>query len=221
MRFIKLILKIFLIVRNMFFIGENIKNIKSACLVEYANYLDDKLNVEDAIKYYHKAISLNSKNYYAYTSLAATLFKIKQFKQALEYCKKAGAIRSGKLVNTLLFVIYDVLGEIRLANEVLPKILIAYKDNLAAAYDRLGYIYFQVNLYDKAEYYNKEAIKLKPNTPGLYFNMATLYLAQRKYFDARNEISKVLEITTNKRYVKRALRKIENINKLLKPNSMR
>jgi tetratricopeptide (TPR) repeat protein len=112
---------------------------------------------------------------------------MKQFRQALEYCKKADAIRSGRLVNTLLFVIYDALGEISLANEVLSKILISCKNNLAAAYDRLGYTYFQVNLYDKAEHYNKEAIKLKPSNPGLYFNMATLYLAQKKYYDARNE----------------------------------
>jgi tetratricopeptide (TPR) repeat protein len=218
-RFIILISKIFLIVRNMLFTGDNIKDIKSACLVEYANYLDGKLNAADAIKYYNKAIGLNPKNYYAYASLAAALFKIKQFERALEYCKKADAIRSGKSVNTLLFVIYDIMGEISLANEVLSKIQISYKNNLAAVYDRLGYTYFQVNQYDKAEHYNKEAIKLRPNTPGFYFNMATLYLAQKKYYDARNEVSKVLEITTDKRYAKRATRMIESINKHLKPNS--
>jgi tetratricopeptide (TPR) repeat protein len=176
MKLIKLILKMIGFIYGMLFTGENIKNIKSTCQVEYANYLHDIQDIEKAIKYYNKAISSNANNYYAYGSLAAALFEKKQFRQALEYCKKAGSIKpSGISVKILSFVIYDILDEANLAKEVLQYILKFYENDLIAGYDRLAYTYYQVGMHKKAEHYCKEALKINPSVWSLHFNLGKIY----------------------------------------------
>ncbi len=195
--------------------GEKISNIKSMCLVEYANYLHHKRNIEKAIKYYNQAISLNSYNYYAYGGLAAALLAEKQFKQALEYCKKAYSIKSNLWGNITLFVIYNSLGEAISANEMLRKIFKYFNNNVAAAYDRLSYTYFQFGMHKEAEYYCKEAVKILPIEAGIHYNLANIYLAQEKFQAARDEFQNVLELTNDKRYKKKAIKKIESLNRVI------
>jgi len=212
---IRLISRIISIVYGMLFVGEPVNNIKSACYVEYANYLHDNKKIEKAITYYNKAISLNINNYYAHGSLAATFFEKKQFKQSLEYCKSASSIKAGISVDILSHVIYEALGEYSLAKEMLQHILEFYKKDLVAAYDRLSYAYFQVNMHKEAEYYCKEALKINPSAANFHYNLGMINLAQNKLLEAKGEFNKVLELANSRRYKRYAINKIVNINNLL------
>jgi tetratricopeptide (TPR) repeat protein len=213
-RLVKFIFKIFGTVEGMFFTGEKINNIKSMCFLEYANYLNDIKSINKAIIYYNKAISANPANYYAYGSIAAAFFKKKNFDQALKYCNKANAIKPGISVQILTYVIYDILGQTILAKEIFQHVLKYYKNDLIAAFDRLSYTYYQVNLYEKAEYYSKEALKINPNVASLHYNLANIYFAQARFSEAKEEFRKVLELTNNKRYRRYSIQSIERIEKV-------
>ncbi|MGB9716477.1 MAG: tetratricopeptide repeat protein, partial [Thermodesulfovibrionales bacterium] len=189
---IKLILKISERVFYMFWHGEKFKDIKSMCFVEYGNYLHDKKNINEAIKYYNKALSLNSNNYYAYAGLSAAFLEKREFLRALEYCNKAKSTKSDILIDLLLIIIYESLGDKDLVNEVSQKALEFFKNNSAALYNRLSYTYFQLNMYNKAEHYCKEALKICPNESGLHNNLAKIYLAQNRFQEAREEFQKVI-----------------------------
>lgn len=218
MKLIRLILKMILTVHNMFFTGENIKNIKSMCSVEYANYLDKKKNIQEAKKYYNKAIILNDNNYYAYCGLASALLREKQLEQAIEYSKKANAIKPSLWGYITLYIIYDSLGEADLAKEVFQHILKYYK-NMAAVYNQLSYTYFKLGMYKEAENYCKAAIKIEPGEVNIHYNLANVYLSQEKYQEARDEFNYVLCVTHDKRYKKLAMKRIEKIRNLVKSNS--
>ena len=208
---IKLILKISERVFYMFWHGEKFKDIKSICLVEYGNYLHDKKNIDEAIKYYDKALSLNSNNYYAYAGLAAAFLGKRQFIQALEYCNKAKSIKSDILINLLLIVIYESLGEKELHREALQKATGFFNNNLAAFYNRLAYTYLQLNMHNEAEHYCREALKICPNEAGLHNNLAKIYLSQENFQEAREEFQKVIMLSTDNRYKKYAKEEIKNI----------
>lgn len=196
----------------MFWYGEKLSDIKSMCFVDYANYFHDKRNIEKAIEYYNKALRLNPNNYYSYGGLAAAFVEKRKFREALEYCNKAIEIKKQDiLIYILLVVIYESLGETILAKDAFRKALKYFDNNLAAIYNRLANIYFQLGLHKEAEYYCKEAIKIDPNEAGLHNNLAKIYLSQEKIKEAKDEFQKVLELTSDKRYKKYAIDNIKNL----------
>lgn len=214
MRLINLILRVNLVIFSMLMTGNKISKIKSRCLLEYAKYLYDRKNSDEkAILFYKKAINLDSNNYYAYGSLATALLRKNQVEQALVYCKKANTIKPGVTVNMLLFVIYDVLGERNSSEEVLHKILEYYENNLVTAYDRLAFTFYSVNMFQKAEYYCNEALKIYPNAASLHHKRARILLAQDKFTDAKDEFEKVAKLANTKRYKRYAKKEIISINK--------
>lgn len=197
----------------MFLGGEKLHDIKSICFVDYANYLHDKKDIEKAIEYYKKALRVNPNNYYAYGGLAGAFTEKRLFREALEYCNKAISIKkSAILIYILLVVIYESLEEHILVKEALQKTLNFFDNNLVAAYDRVAYTCFQLGMHKKAEYYCKEAIKTNPNEAGPHYNLALIYLAQEKFQDAKDEFQKVLELSSDKRYKKYAIKNIKSIN---------
>lgn len=196
----------------MFLQGEKFNDIKSMSFIDYANYLHDKKNIEKAIEYYNKALRLNPTNYYAYGGLAGAFTEKRLFRESLKYCNKAISIKKDVLMYILLVIIYESLEEPILAKEALQETLKFFDNNLAAAYDRLAYSYFQLGIYEKAEYYFKEAIKTDPNEAGLHYNLAKIYLAQEKFQEAKGEFQKVSELTSDKRYKKYAIDNIKRIN---------
>ena len=98
---------------------------------------------------------------------------------------------------------------------MLQHILEFYKKDLVAAYDRLSYAYFQVNMHKEAEYYCKEALKINPGAANFYYNLGVIHLAQNKLLEAKGEFNKVLELANSRRYKRYAINKIVNINNLL------
>lgn len=210
---IKLIFKIIGRFYHMFWYGEKFNEIISVCLVDYANYLHDKKDIKKAIEYYNKALSLDSNNYYAYGGLTAAFIEKRLFKEALEYYNKAITIKKPDiLMCILLVIIYESLGESILAREALDNALKFFDNNLAALYNHLAYTYFNFDMNEKAEFYCKEAIKIVPNEAGLHNNLAKIYLAHEKFYEAREEFQKVLELTSDRSYKKYAIENIKKIN---------
>ncbi len=184
------------------------------CFVEYAHHLYDNGDDEQAVKFYNKSINLNS-NYYAYGGIAAILLKRKQFKEALNYCKQADSVKANILIDIMLYIIYNAMGEINSAKIMFEKILKYFKNNQAAAYDRVAYSYFQLSMFHEAEYYSKQALQILPKEAGIHYNLAQIYLAQEKLSDAKKELQEVLGFASNKRYKKYAADKLKNLNKRL------
>lgn len=201
----------------MFLGVEKFNDIKSMCFIDYANYLHDKKNIEKSIEYYKKALRVNPNNYYAYGGLAGAFTEKRLFREALEYCNKAISIKKlDILICILLVVIYESLEDHILAKEALQKTLNFFDNNLVAAYDRLSYTYFQLGIHKKAEYYCKEALKTNPNEAGPHYNLALIYSAQEKFQDAKDEFQKVIELTSDKRYKKYAIKNIKSKNQTKK-----
>ncbi len=209
---IKLILKIIERFYHMFWYGENFNEIRSMCLVDYANYLHDKKEIEKAIKYYNKALRLDPNNYYAYGGLTAAFIEKRLFSEALEYYNKAMTIKKPDTLMLILgVIIYESLGEFVLSKEALNNALKFFDNNLAALYNHLSYTLFSFNMNEKSEFYCKEAIKMYPSEAGLHNNLAKIYLAQGKFYEARDEFQKVAELTSDKRYKRYAIKNIKKI----------
>jgi tetratricopeptide (TPR) repeat protein len=199
----------------MFWHGEKYNDIKSSCLVDYANFLHEKKKLDQAIGYYEMALRFNSENYYAYSGLAAVFAEKKLFKEALDCWNKATSIKAPDiLMNFLLIVIYESLGEKPLAREVLQKTLKFFDNNLADALDRVAYTYFTLGMYHEAETYCLEALHVNPNEAGIHYNLATVLRDQKKFQEAKAELQKVLDLTSDKRYRKFAIKTIRQIDSM-------
>jgi len=67
----------------MFFEGEKLKQIESACWVDYASYFYEKKDFRGAIGSYKKALVLDPNNYYVNIGLAYALVANKCFEESL------------------------------------------------------------------------------------------------------------------------------------------
>ena len=217
MGYVKLILKLFERVFSRFFVGDKTKDIVAICFVDIAHYLHvKKKNLDGAIKYYRKAIDLNPSSYYAYAGLAAAFAEKGLFREALDYCDKAVAIRQpDKLMSFLLIVVYESLGQNELARELLNKTKLFYNKDISGSYNQLAATYFQLGFYKKTEYYYREAINIHPTVAIFHSNLARVYLSQGKLSEARDEFQKVLELSRNKRNKKFASKNIRSLEKKL------
>ena len=149
------------------------------CHVDYANYLHDKKNIDKATLYYRKAITLNPNNHYAYGGLAAAQVDKGLLEQALESCKKAISIKESAVLFILENLIYRSLGQPLLAEVARQKAIEFLGGNLAA-YTHLSNLYLKFNMYEEAEYYCKEALKINPNDDDLRFHLNKIYSAKEK-----------------------------------------
>jgi len=193
----------------MFYLGEKVTDIKSTCLVDYGNYFHDKKSIDKAITYYNRALHLNPDNFYANVALAAALLEKKEFPKALDYLKRAAAIKKPDILTTiLLFIGYESIDDGVSARRVLEEIFKYFKNNEAAAYDRISHSYYELGVYQRGEHYIKEALKIHPSLAGPHYNLALIYLAQADLELARNEFQKVLELASKKDKFEIRLRKL-------------
>ncbi len=197
----------------MFMGGERIKDIKSLCLTDYANYLYKIKNIDKAVVYYNKSLYYNPNNSYAYGGLAAALVEKKLFRDALNACNMAISLKKSGRIFILQSVIYEARGESDLSEKSFQQSLKFFDDKLEIAYDQLSYTFWLFNMYEEAEHYCKEAIKMNPNNAEFHYHLATIYLAKRQYQIAKDEFQKVLELTSDKRYKKYAIENIKRISK--------
>lgn len=196
----------------MFLGGEKFNDIKSLCFTEYANFLMVKKNIEKAAKFYDMAICLKPNNPYAYAGLAGVQVEERLFKEALESCNKALSIKPGGRRFVLQSIIYKLLGDNVFAEKAIQDALKYFRNNLGDVYNRLAYTYYEFRMYEEAEYYCKELIKMYPDSGSTHSNLAKIYLSQEKFQEAKDEFQKGLELTSDKRYKKYATENIKSIN---------
>ncbi len=206
-RFLELISKINITVYSMLFTGENVKNVKSMCHVEYANYLYDKKKIDRAINHYNAAINLNSNNYYAYWGLTASLMAGGLFTQAIEICNKGISIKPDARFFILQSAIYLALGKIEQAEDACQKTFKHFHNKLDVAYDALARTCYQFNILDASEYYYKKAMAINPNEAGIHYNLAGVYLMKHQNEMAKEEFRKVLELPTVNRSKEKQFKK--------------
>ncbi|MFA5072740.1 MAG: tetratricopeptide repeat protein [Nitrospirota bacterium] len=178
----------------------------------YARYLSKK-DPEKTKKYFDKAIGLDAKNIVAYTSDAVFYLSQKEFAKARMCCEKANAIKANSVNNVLLFAIYDSLGETALAAELMKKIVKYHNGNPIAAYGEISHLYFTFTMREKAEYYCKEALKLSPNEEEPHCILGIIYYSQGQLHEAKNEYTKAIELSNNKKYIKFSRKMINDIDK--------
>lgn len=183
-----------------FWYGDSIGTIRSMWSVNYANLLHEERDIDSAIKYYEKALDLSPDNYYAYGGVTAALIEKRQFDNALKYCERALSLKSEVLMHIMKFIIHNSLEDSEKAENEWQAIMKFYNDDVSAAYDRLAYTYFGYGMYDEAAKYLNNAIQIKPTEAGLHYNLAKVHSAKKEYLLAREEFSKVLQLTKNRRY---------------------
>src|SRR4030042_1931638 len=148
----------------MFFMGEKFKTIKLAFLVDCGNYHHTKKNIGTAIKYYHKVLILDPEDYYANIGLAGALVMNKSFRESLHFFKKANSLKKpDMLILTLMFVAYKALGKEDLQNQVLKEIKNITDNSATSAHDRIANTFFELGMYNEAEYYAKKILIKNPN----------------------------------------------------------
>jgi tetratricopeptide (TPR) repeat protein len=213
---IKFVLRIIYRIFMMLFEGERFKVIKVAYLVDVGNYFHVKKNVDKTIRYYQKALRVDPEDYYANIGLAGALVLNKSFKESLDFFKKANSLKKPDIVTlTLMFVTYQALGEEKLQEEKLKDIKIFFNNSEAAAYERLAYTFFDLGMYDEAEYYLKEILKNYPNEGGPYYNLGKVHFTQEKFEEAREEFQKALKLAIGrdekrlKKYVAYYIKRID------------
>jgi Tfp pilus assembly protein PilF len=184
----------------MFFVGEKLKQIKLACLVDYASYFYKKKDFRRAIESYKKALLLDPNDYYANIGLAFALVANKSFGESLASFEKAISIRKSD-TRTLpsLFVVYKALGKEDLARKVLEEIVQYIGNNEAAAHDVLAYTYFTLDILTEAEHHSKKALEISPNKGYLHYNLGKIYFAQQKPEEAKVEFQRAVELARDKR----------------------
>ncbi len=183
----------------MFFEGNKVREIKLACIVDYAIHLYNKKDFGKAIEYYKKSLFLDPNDYYANIGLAFALVANKSFEESLASFEKAISIRKPD-IRTLpsLFVVYRALGKEDLANKVLQEIVQYLGNNEAAAHDVLAYTYFTLNIFTEAEQHSMKALEISPNEGGLHYNFGKIYFAQGRTREAKFESQRAVELARDK-----------------------
>jgi len=198
---------------DMFFVGEKLKQIKVACLVDYASYHYKKKNFRRAIESYKKALLLDSNDYYANIGLACTLVANKSFEESLAPFEKAVSIRKSDIrALPWLFVGYEALGKKDLARKFLEEIVQYLGNNEAAAHDAIANTYFTLDILTEAEQHSKKALEISPNKGGLHYNLGKIYFAQQKTREAKVEFQRAIELAKERRLVSYANRYLRAIN---------
>ncbi len=183
----------------MFLEGEKFKTIKLAYLVDCGNYFHKKEHIDTAIKYYQKALNVEPNDYYANIGLAGALVMNKSFWESLDFFKKANSLKKPDIMTlTLIFVAYKALGEEDLKKAMFKEIKKICNNNEVSSYERIAKTYFDLGMYDEAEYYIRKILKNNPNEAGLYYNLGKIYFEQGKFKKAREEFQKTLKLASGK-----------------------
>ena len=211
-RFIGLLFNIFLLVYSRFLHGEKIIYIKSEFFFNIAWYFHEGKDIGKAIKYYKRAIIANPDNHAAYLGLTITLLEKQQFTEARDFCEKANMIKSDLATNIFLHIIYESLGEAVLCGLSMQRIRKLNSDDMVAGYKQLSYTYYKLAMHKKAEYYCKEALKIRPTDLTMRYNLGDIYLADGQLDEAKEEFQQVRQFTSDKRLFNNANKKIAFIS---------
>lgn len=143
--------------------------------VKEGNRLAKKGDLQDAVKYFERAIAFDSSYVFAYNGLANTHIKLNNYKKAEDYFK--AGIKYGEkdafLYNNLANL-YLMEGKIELALKNL-KIAAEYNPNSSLINYNLANIYYNMGKYSAAILYYKKALQLDANMCEARYNLALSY----------------------------------------------
>ena len=141
--------------------------------------------IEQAEKFYLKALSINPKLPQVYINLADLYFNQRNFADAVNLLQAASYELSENLIIThFLARVYMEDARLDLAIYELDKILEAEPENYDAYYD-LARVYFELGNYDLAIQNFENVLEYKEDNEWIYF-----YLGQA--YEANNEVDKAL-----------------------------
>lgn len=183
----------------MFFVGEKFKTIRLACLVDCGNYFHEKKRIDTATMYYQKALNVDPNDYYANIGLAGALVMNKSFRKSLDFFKKANSLKKPDILTlTLMFVAYKALGEENLQKVMFKEMKNFFDNNEVPAYDCIANTFFELGMYDEAEYYIKKILGRYSNKAGPYYNLGKIYFARDKFKEAQEAFQKTLRLASGK-----------------------
>ena len=153
---------------------------------------------EEAVKYFRKAIDLDSSYYAPWINIGSYyISKLRDYQTAEKYYKKGLSLNSS---SALLFV---NLGFVYLRTskdidaEMSFKKAIQIDSNCIHAWNILGTTYEEQKKYAEADMCFKKAIQIDSNYIYAWDNLGTLYKEQNRYADAEKYYRRALQIDSN------------------------
>jgi tetratricopeptide (TPR) repeat protein len=155
---------------------------------------NDKYDYDTAITYYKKAIDLDPKNSYWYSSLGFAYQGLKKYEDAITYHKKAIELdpKNGDKYGNLGWTYH----ELKRYEDAIPyyKKAIDLEPENGANYFDLGSVYYELKRYEDAITYYKKAIDVEPNHSSHYISLGNAYQGLKKYEEVITYYKKAIEL---------------------------
>lgn len=140
--------------------------------LEYAKSLQQQGKFEDALLIYRKLLDTYSDNYEIYERMAACLLFLKRYVEAREFCRRviSEGIAHQPVLNLILAIVYQKLGEIENAQKEVDKVL-KLSDDSEPVLVWYGIFLRETREYEKAQIVFKKVLSLYPDSIAAHRNM--------------------------------------------------
>ena len=167
---------------------------------------------QEGIDYVKKAINLEPQNITYHLTLASAYEFNRFHDQAIQAYEKiveiadpasAEAKEARKKIDFIQATQLATKGEVDKALPVFIRLAAEYQDDALILYS-LGLAYLFKKEFGKAEIIFKDLIRLSPDNPNIYLNLASVYEQQGDLSEAANSLRKVVEISPAGRFEQQA-----------------
>lgn len=175
------------------------------------NLYEEKKDFEKAEKTYLTGASVKSdKQWSFFYRLGVINDKAGNRQKAVEYMKKALELdpENPDTLNYLGYTYAEMGIELETAREMIEKAL-AIRPGDGYITDSLGWVYFKIGNYEKAEHYLKKAAEKVKNDPVIFEHLGDLYFKTEKKEIALEMYKKALELAPGNIEIKTKLKKIK------------
>ncbi|MCX7954283.1 MAG: tetratricopeptide repeat protein [Bacteroidales bacterium] len=178
-------------------IAARIDSLSDSVTFILSEYLIYSGKVKDAIQWLEKYINRKPDNVLNLTQLANCYFILKDYRKAKEYLDNVFLI--DKNYSRAHFIKGMVLIETNQPKEAINafQTVVNYEPENYEAYNMLGILHHELDDTLAASYY-RAAIRLKPNEPQYYYNLAFYYQEQKQYEKALNLYNHIIRKINNK-----------------------
>ena len=162
--------------------------------LNHGNALKDLRRLDDALRCYNKAITLNSNLVDAHGNRSIVLYYLGRFDEALASYDRTIALRPNHAEA------YNNRGSALINLSRLDEALvscekaIALKPDYAEAYSNLGYILFDLNRFDQALVRFEKAVALKPDFARAWSGLGSVLHALKRFDDALASFNRALAV---------------------------
>ena len=154
----------------------------------------DKYN--EAIEHFNKALELNPQSINALNQKGKALYLLRRYEEAIE-CYDA-ILKINEYEDAYFFRgqskcalkdYTDALEDFHKVSDQFP----FYDEKITS----IGQCYYELGFYEDAESHYRKAINSNPKLVRAYYNLATLYISEKKYDRARKQLETCLKINRN------------------------